>query len=125
MLPTTTERPARRSVISLAGLGAAALTAGSLLLAPSATAATTPPPADAPDSADATVQTLTDEQALNASIEPSVVQLYIEWTGYVSFPTDEGSTWSDELAVASICTGFFVSDTGEIASGVHCFDSFF
>ena len=125
MLSTTTERRRpflRRSVISLAGLGAAALTAGSLVLAPAAWAGAATPAAPAPDPEAATAETLTAEQALNASIEPSVVQLYIEWNGYVAFPTDEGSTWSEELTVASICTGFFVSETGQIATAGHCVD---
>ncbi|WP_298461010.1 trypsin-like peptidase domain-containing protein [uncultured Cellulomonas sp.] len=122
MLSTTSlrRRPAlRRAVLPLAGAGAVALTAGSLLLAPAAWATPTTPPADAPST---TATPAPAAPSLQDSIEPSVVQLYIEWSGYVGIPDEAGTIWSDELSVASICTGFFVSETGQIATAGHCVD---
>jgi serine protease Do len=121
--PTSGRPSLRRSALAVAGLGAAALTAGSLLLAPAASAAPTPPPAGSTDTPAAdTATTSAADQALDTTIEPSVVQLYIEWSGYVGLPDEAGTIWSDEVQVAAICTGFFVSDSGQIATAGHCVD---
>ncbi|WP_186816510.1 trypsin-like peptidase domain-containing protein [Cellulomonas aerilata] len=122
----TRRRPVlHRSALSLAAVGAAALTAGSLLVAPSASAAPAAPPAGTTETAPPAGTTGTTpgaDAALGTDIEPSVVQLYIEWSGFVGIPDEAGTIWSDEVYVASICTGFFVSDTGQIATAGHCVD---
>lgn len=126
MYPSITDghRPsARRRRLALTGMGAAALTAGALLLAAPASAQTPAPPTGGHGAHRATeAGGGAAGQALDASIEPSVVQLYIEWSGYVGYPTDDGTVWSDPVSVAMICTGFFVSDTGQIATAGHCVD---
>ncbi|WP_129337397.1 trypsin-like peptidase domain-containing protein [Cellulomonas endophytica] len=120
MSRTHAARP-RRSGRRLLALAAATATAGSLLLAPAAQAAVDPAPsASAPGATDGAEGTATP--SLEQTLEPSVVQLYIEWTGYVQYPTDYGTEWSDPVTVPMICTGFFVSEVGQIATAGHCVD---
>lgn len=57
-----------------------------------------------------------------AEVEPSVVQLGIQWTGFVGFQGNDGMVWSDELQTAGSCSGFFVSPNGHIATAGHCVD---
>ncbi|GIG28289.1 S1 family peptidase [Cellulomonas marina] len=115
----------RRTRRPLRTIGASvALAAGALSLAPAAVAATEPAPSSSASAGTSPTAAPGEEtvEQLNARLEPSVVQLYIEWKGYVAFPTDEGSEWSDEITVPMICTGFFVSDVGQIATAGHCVD---
>ncbi|MFC0713694.1 trypsin-like peptidase domain-containing protein [Cellulomonas biazotea] len=95
----------RRTVLAVAAT--AAISAGTVLTAPSVGAATSDP-------ADADTGTAHDEAA--------VVQLYVAWSGFVGFPGESGTVWSDELEIATGCSGFFVSDTGQIATAGHCVD---
>lgn len=57
-----------------------------------------------------------------ATVEPSVVQLGILWSGFVGLESPEGMIWSEELEGGSYCSGFFVSPSGHIATAGHCVD---
>lgn len=57
------------------------------------------------------------------SAEKSIVYVGIDWTGYVQFPTEDGSwAWSEPVEVSSGCTGWFASEEGHIVTAGHCLD---
>ena len=56
-------------------------------------------------------------------MEKSIVYVGIDWTGYVEFPTEDGSwEWSDAVHVHMGCTGWFASDEGHVVTAGHCVD---
>lgn len=60
----------------------------------------------------------TEQEQVNAAVEPALVQLVVEWTGYIH----NGESWSDEIVATAACTGFFVSDVGHVVTAGHCVD---
>lgn len=100
----STHSPAGRTIGTRIGLalGAMALTLGSgvAMAAPASASATT---------------------GLE-NIEDSLLHVYIEYSGYVGIPGDDGVTWSDRVTVGFMCTGWFASDEGHIATAGHCVD---
>ncbi|MCX5041915.1 serine protease [Aldersonia sp. NBC_00410] len=66
-----------------------------------------------------------DTTTVNDSVKSSVVQIYAEWTGYLQVPPtadDPQGMWLGPTTVNSSCSGFFVDQTGFIATAGHCVD---
>lgn len=60
--------------------------------------------------------------ALQPYVQPSIVHIGVEWTGYL-WDDIEGRYLSDEpLTLSSSCTGFVVNPNGYIATAGHCVD---
>lgn len=56
-----------------------------------------------------------------AGIEQSLVHVYTEYQGYILYPTADGDwVWSDLVTAGAMCTGWFASDEGHIATAGHC-----
>lgn len=53
-------------------------------------------------------------------VENSLVHIYTEYSGYIYYPTDDGWEWSEEVTAGTMCTGWFASDDGYIATAGHC-----
>jgi serine protease Do len=65
----------------------------------------------------------TPEQRVQAYVEPSIVYLHIEWTGYIwDSVAKEPVKAGKPFTVTSQCTGFVVNPDGYIATAGHCVD---
>jgi S1-C subfamily serine protease len=111
-MSTPPPAPARRSGrIVLAAVGTAvalAAVAGGSAAAFAATAPRAPEPPTV--------------QQVDAKVARSMVQLGIEWSGYVAYIDGYGDyVWTDEPVTADfICSGWFVDGSGDIVTAGHC-----
>ncbi|HEY8992915.1 MAG TPA: serine protease [Candidatus Microsaccharimonas sp.] len=59
----------------------------------------------------------------DASLEKSILQVGMTWTGYVQYATtDGGYKWSDKTSTLTLCTGWFVTAQADIVTAGHCVD---
>ncbi|MFE4196735.1 serine protease [Paenarthrobacter sp. NPDC056912] len=57
------------------------------------------------------------------AIDKSIVWVDTAWTATVQVPFKDGTTETYRTTVYAYCTGWFVSDTGHIATAGHCVDA--
>jgi serine protease Do len=85
----------------------------------------TPTWALAQDSPSPTAPAVTDQEKVVAYAQPSVVYLDVTWTAWVFDTFGSNDTYLNKghpFVLYSSCTGFFVNDTGNIATAGHCVD---
>jgi serine protease Do len=85
----------------------------------------TPTWALAQDSTSPTAPAVTDQEKVVAYAQPSVVYLDVTWTAWVFDTFGSNDTYLNNgqpFVLYSSCTGFFVNDTGNIATAGHCVD---
>lgn len=101
-------------------LAAACLTA---LALSACSAAPTTPATSTPTNALATPST---QAKTLEEVERSIVLIQMAWSGYVLVPADVSASgeafWSERVTGYASCTGFFVSESGMIATAGHCVD---
>lgn len=72
-----------------------------------------------------TAPAVTDQEKAVAYTQPSVVYLDVTWTAWVFDTFGSNDTYLNKgqpFVLYSSCTGFFVDDTGYIATAGHCVD---
>lgn len=109
--PTPTPRSGRGARIAVASVVTALALGGVAAGGGTAYALTTPAQPKPP-----TVQ------QVDARAAASMVQLGIQWSGYIAYINTDGDyVWTDQPVEASfICSGWFVDTTGDIVTAGHC-----
>jgi serine protease Do len=85
----------------------------------------TPTWALAQDSPSPTAPAVTDQEKVVVYAQPSVVYLDVTWTAWVFDTFGSNDAYLNNghpFVLYSSCTGFFVDDTGYIATAGHCVD---
>jgi hypothetical protein len=57
-----------------------------------------------------------------AIAQSGVVYVTVTWDGYVQYPTEYSSAWSDNVETVFACSGYVADNTGYVVTAGHCAD---